>query len=286
MTDKNYQLIEKDNFIIILIKNEALRPICVQIIDDLKRHTSPRHIIVNCLLISKVDEFFFESFNCLKYILTENQKTLTYTYVSEQIKDILDQETLENTPIKIGIGESLKLFNQNIFYPPLNFLKSIVGKTINELFYNYKFPAIREKVFIKENSDNFKGNEFLGDVTSTNLLVSDKFFFHIAFTFSQNSLDYLKDINLLTFTKDLTKNILQGFEKLNISLDESYGTELTKKEIPATQFNFKEESITLFELGTTVVIPLTCTDGNAYIETWIPKRFESYVLKAINSLPC
>lgn len=289
---QRFSIFERGEFSLMVIKGDVEESHLPELLKNLEglmeRNT---HLLVNFLLSKTQTESLFEVFVTIKYLLGENKKLLSLIYLSETMKKKLPIEIKKSLEFKLALYDSLELFKEKTYFPPLNLLKTIVAQTLSTLLFTYKLPLVRKKMFIKEhhNNDEYKAS-FMGDFTSGHILLNDKSFFHIGFSYSNKMLDNIQSMTVdgqkfdgINFGTEIINGTLKELSHLDFKLETLPDNTLYTKKLPDKEFEFLNEIFVLFTEGMTVVLPLASDDGDIFLEIWIPKRFEKKILEGINS---
>lgn len=282
------EIIEHQNHYILTLKGDIVSERYPKIIEILKELVdAKKHLIINFSFINSFDESFVHFLGTVKFLLSDLKKNVTLIYIPEKIEKGLDEHWKETFVIKNSLYESLHFIKENTIFPPISFLKNLVGIFMSSLLFDYSFPTSREKVFIKENhkDETLKGN-FCGDKTASTLLMSDEVFFHFAISFTNPALAMIREsgaFDPLTFTRENVTKILEKYPHLKLKIVEQIGETLLEKKINKQPVFFNDEQFKLFDKGLTVVIPLDSFHGEIFFEFWIPDKFEKNVLAVINS---
>lgn len=247
---------------------------------------SNTHFIINLLYVHTLAEEAFEIIETVRFLLMDKRKTLSIIKLNEQIKKNTDFEILKPLSLKANLSNALEfLFDEAHLFPPISFGKVIVSKLVETFLFDFKLLVKKERIFVKEQAPKYKKTEFIGDDTIFHLLLEERFFFVMAFSFSSEVFDLIKtrtDFSLNDFTKKIIKDGISKNPKINFKLEESEGENLFKKEIPEKKFEYRKNPYYLLKDGSTVVIPLSTHLGGIYLEVWIPPGFEDLVIKSIN----
>lgn len=291
-SSQKFNIFERGEFSLMVIRGDIQDSHLPNLLKNLEGLLEKNtHLLVNFLLTQSITETLFEVFITIKYLLADHKKLLSLVYLPEKMKKELPIELKKSLDFKIAAYDSIEMFKENSYFPPLNLLKTVVSGTLSTLLFKYQLPLIRKKIFIKEiNKSNDVKENFMGDFTSGHILKNNNSFFHIGFSYSNKILDRIqaesengKNFNGISFGEEIITDSLKQFTNLDFELEENSDEKLYPKKLPEKEFKFLGEDFLLFVTGITVVLPLSSFYGDIFLEIWIPKKFERKILKSINS---
>jgi hypothetical protein len=291
-SSQKFNIFERGEFSLMVIRGDiqdSHLPNLLKTLEGLLEKNT--HLLVNFLLTQSITETLFEVLITIKYLLADHKNLLSLVYLPEKMKKELPIEFKKSLDFNIAAHDSIEMFKEKSYFPPLNLLKTVVSRSLSTLLFKYQLPLIRKKIFIKEiNKSSDVKESFMGDLTSGHILKNDKSFFHIGFSYSNKILDQIQSVseigkifNGITFGEEIITDSLEQFTNLDFKLEKNSNEKLYTKKLPPKEFNFLGEDFLLFDSGVTVVLPLSSYYGDIFLEIWIPKKFERKILESINS---
>ncbi len=246
-----------------------------------------QHLIVNLTLGQNIDSSFFHFLNSVKFLLNDQKRNIILLNPNDETEVMLEQNWKDQFLTAPNLSQGIATIKEKSIFPPNSFLKTLVGGFMAELLFDLSFPSSREKVFIKEKSEDpsIKDN-FLGNKTCSILLMNRDVFFHVGIGFSEEALSNLQEkdhFNVLEFVRNNIKKVIDVYQHLELQIVEQGHENLLDPKIRPQSIFFNDEPFKVFEKGITVAIPLDSHLGKIFFEFWIPSQFEKKVLTVINS---
>ncbi|MBF0360245.1 MAG: chemotaxis protein CheX [Oligoflexia bacterium] len=294
MNSKIYKKTKHNDFILIhLIGSELPQSVPEEFIDWVKEILqSPFHVIVNCFVPEYVPMTWFGLFSILTSQLNDTDKKFSLIYVSPKLIESCSHTDFKVFQIKSSLREAIAdLYNARTTKTPMTTMRAFVKSIISTLFIQVNTPLIRQKAYVKRKaSDVAKLN---GDISGWVLVQSEEYFYYLAISCSEQTFLKLMSAMLAEDYFEISKEIINGLpEIVNIVLGQVKKTLASASKIsysipqvhrghqaPNKEITFKDQKITSFKGGETIVIPFQSNKGEVYIELWYLKEYEEYLLR-------